>query len=59
MDQHLGQATNLFICSLRIREVVIHVSAYDINLYVSPDWKLEGKFQPHLVGEFPVPVDVE
>ena len=45
--------------SVRIGEVAIRVGAYDMNLCVFPDWNLEGKFQPYLVGEFQVPVDVE
>jgi hypothetical protein len=44
---------------MRMREVVICVDAYDINLWISPYWNLGGKFQPHLFGGFPVPVDVK
>ena len=37
---------------------MIPVRAYEINLCVSPRWTYGGNFPLHLVGGFPVPVDV-
>ena len=37
---------------------MIPVSAYEINLCVSPRWTDRVNFPLHLVGGFPVPVDV-
>ena len=56
--QHLWRATNLFICPLRLKNVAVRVCTYNIDLCVSPRWSSEDYFPLHLMGGFPVPVEV-
>ena len=58
MGRHFWQTTNLYIPSVRIKEVVIRAGAYDINLCVSPRWNPAGDFLLHPVGGFPETIGV-